>query len=824
MKRPIELDLPPSRHVGGTELSPRLAGMKRRLRAGEHHCWRDTETIDVRTECEKERLSWPQRAARLIRRMCEAQTVVLEPDERIVFTRTVRKVPLVYSEAELRVITAGRTLHELGPISNICADWGMVLSQGLLARKQAALATRERLAQASRTLHQSGMADQPMTAPGQAGSAEFHSVVPQSFTLQAGDHSPTSGRPEACSEKGPHETLTPGLYRENGERQPSPQPSPVGRERESGTPRRSFSWMVENEVHADSHPMGEGGPSAEFLDCAIETIDAVLALARRYAEAARAKGRHDLADILDRVPAQPATTFHEALQALRLCHAVLWLGGHYHCGLGRFDQYMWPYLQGDLEAGRLDQAAAEELLAEFFISLNKDSDLYPGIQQGDNGQSLMLGGVRRDGHSGVNPLTSMVLRVARAVAMIDPKINLRVDRHTDLELLALAAELTRLGLGFPQYANDEVVIPGLVAAGYEWEDARDYTVAACWEFSIPGQGMEVVNIGAASMPSAVDQAIRKGLAAGDSFQRILERTGEDLRAQVAALAEASRKLLLPPAPYYSVLMNGCLERGRDLSQGLKYNNFGIHGAASANAADALAAVKTLVVDEQKISPGRLLRALETDFAADEPLLEQLRAQAPKVGNHDDRADALLVKLFDLFAEACAAAGDNGRGGRYRAGSGSAMYYVWLARGHPDMREPAVGATADGRRAGEFFSSSLAPSPGATVRGPLSVLQSFSKLDYRRICNGGPLTMELAESLFRGRDTVQKVALFIRAFVQSGCQQLQLNTLNVDTLRDAQRHPELHQNLVVRVWGWSGYFCELDRAYQDQIIGRHVYGT
>ena len=569
--------------------------------------------------------------------------------------------------------------------------------------------------------------------------------------------------------------------------------------------------------------MAADAEAVEFLDCAIETIDAVLALARRYAEAARAKGRPDVADVLDRVPAHPAATFHEALQSLRLCHAVLWLSGHYHCGLGRFDQYMWPYLKADLEAGRLDEAAAEELLAEFFISLNKDSDLYPGIQQGDNGQSLMLGGVRRDGSAGVNPLTAMVLRVARAVALIDPKINLRVDRHTDLALLAQAAELTRIGLGFPQYANDEVVIPGLVAAGYELEDARDYTVAACWEFIIPGRGLEVVNIGAASLPAAVDKAIRDGLAAGDSFERILERAGADLHAQVNVLAQASRRLFLPPAPYYSVLMDDCLERGRDLSHGLKYNNFGIHGAASANAADALAAVKTLVFEQERIAPGRLLRALETDFTDDEPLRQELREQAPKVGNHDDRADTLLVKLFEMFAEACAAAGENGRGGRYRPGSGSAMYYVWLARGHQGMREPVVGATADGRRAGDFFSSSLAPSPGVVVRGPLSVLQSFGKIDYRRICNGGPLTMEISDSLFQGREAAEKVALFVRAFVQSGCQQLQLNTLNVETLRDAQRHPERHKNLVVRVWGWSGYFCELDEAYQNQIIGRHIYG-
>jgi len=692
------------------QLEPRLADMKRRIRAGEHHRFRTVDTLDLWTECDAEQLSWPRRAARLTRRMCEAQTVVIEPDERIVFTRTVRRVPSLYTAEELAALTAGRTLHELGPISNICADWGMVLSQGLLARRRTALEARARAA------------------------------------------------------------------------------------------------------------------DPEFLEGAIETIDAVLALAGRYAEAARRMGRADLAEVLDRVPAQPAATLHEALQSLRLCHAALWMSGHYHCGLGRFDQYMWPYLQADLAAGRLDTAGAEALLAEFFISLNKDSDLYPGIQQGDNGQSMMLGGLRREGGDGVNPVTALAMRAAYAVALIDPKINLRVDRDTSLELLELGVQLTRLGLGFPQWCNDEVIIPGLLAAGYELADARDYTVAACWEFTIPGRGMEVVNIGAVSMPAAVDRAIRDGLAASEPFERILDRASEHMAGQVRALAEANRRLLLPPAPYYSVLMDGCLERGRDLCHGLRYNNSGIHGAASASAADALAAVRTLVLEEQRIEPGRLLRALDSDFAEDWPLLQELRETAPKVGNHDDRADGLLAKLFDLFADACASAGDNGRGGRFRAGSGSAMYYVWLAQGHDGMREPAVGATADGRHKGDFFSSSLAPSPDIPVRGPLSVLQSFGKLDYRRVCNGGPLTMELADSLFRGAGAVAKVALFIRAFVRSGCQQLQLNTLNVETLRDAQAHPERHRNLVVRVWGWSGYFCELDPVYQNQIIGRHIYGS
>jgi formate C-acetyltransferase len=644
--------------------------------------------------------------------MCEAERPVIDADQQIVFTRTVPKIPPIYSTADWERLTAGRTVHELGPISNICADWGQVLAEGLLARRVAALATSARLA---------------------------------------------------------------------------------------------------------------GDPAAvEFLAAAVETIDAVLDLARRYAQAARQQGRLDLAEILDRVPAQRPRTFHEALQSLRLMHAVVWMSAHYHVGLGRFDQYMWPYLEADLQAGRLDKARAEELLAEFFISLNRDSDLYPGVQQGDNGQSMMLGGVTPEGANGINPLTSMALRAARDVAMIDPKINLRVTKETDLELLTLAAELTAQGLGFPQYSNDDVVIPALVAHGYELQDARNYTVAACWEFIIPGKGMEVVNIGAVSMPAAVDAAIRAGLPTGEGIEAILDRVEVEMRRQAEEAVGRYRRLLLPPAPYYSVLMDACLESGRDLSQGLKYNNFGVHGAGSASAADALAAVNSCVFQQHAVAPGKLVAAMDANYVGHEELRRKL-LDAPKVGNHDDEADRMLEALFDRFARVCEQQGPNGRGGIVRPGSGTAMYYIWLAAGHPGMREPVVGATADGRRAAEYFSANLAPSPGIRVRGPLSVLQSFGKIDYRRICNGGPITLELSDAVFGDADALRKVALLVRSFATLGCQQLQLNTINVAKLQDAKRHPERHRNLIVRVWGWSGYFCELEPPYQDHVIARHAFG-
>jgi pyruvate-formate lyase len=460
-------------------MNERLQTMKQRVRNGEHFGLRRTAPISILDECESEKLSWMRRAARLTVRQCEAETVVILPDEKIVFTRTLpAAIPALYSPEEYARITDGHTMHELGPINNICADWGQVLSQGLLGRRKAALATLERCQ------------DDPLTC--------------------------------------------------------------------------------------------------EFLTSSVETIDAVLALSSRYADGARKLGREDVAEILERVPALPPRNFREALQSLRLVHAVVWLSGHYHVGLGRFDQYMWPYLKADLVEGRLDEFEAFDLLAEFFISLNKDSDLYPGVQQGDNGQTIVLGGVNREGVDAVNELTTMALKVSRDLAMIDPKINLRISPRTDLDLLSLASELTRKGLGFPQYSNDDVVIPGLVAHGYKLEDARDYGIAACWEFLIPGRGMEVVNIGAVSFPVAVDRAVRRGLRHGDDMEGILTLVADDIDGQVTRLAKAYENLLLPPAPFYSVLMTHCLENGSDLSKGAVYNNFGIHGAGSGNAADMTA--------------------------------------------------------------------------------------------------------------------------------------------------------------------------------------------------------------------------------------------
>jgi len=218
---------------------------------------------------------------------------------------------------------------------------------------------------------------------------------------------------------------------------------------------------------------------AHYVAQQIRILDAVLALAERYRKLAQEEGNTVVAQTLSRVPAYAPESFLEALQMFRILHFTMWCGRNYHNTVGRFDQYMFPYLKADMEKGIYDKESALELLEEFFLTFNRDSDLYPGMQQGDNGQSMVLGGLNPDGTDSYNLLSELCLQASLELKVIDPKINLRVHKDTPQEIYVLGTQLTKQGLGFPQYSNDDVAIPGLIALGYAPEDAYNYAMAAC---------------------------------------------------------------------------------------------------------------------------------------------------------------------------------------------------------------------------------------------------------------------------------------------------------------------------------------------------------
>ena len=631
---------------------------------------------DLAAEYSASGLSPEERMTRRFELLCQAEKPQIQPFEKIVLMRTVKKQPDIFTEAEWADIKTKHYIHELGFVSNLSLDYGRVIGSGLLA------------------------------------------------------------------------------VREN----------------------------------ADAYGR--------------RVIDAIIDLCDRYKRLAVEQDRRDVVEVLSRVPRYGATNFREALQMFRILHYALWLEGDYHNTVGRFDQYIYPYFKRDMDAGVYTKETALDLLEDFFLSFNKDSDLYVGVQQGDNGQSMVLGGRREDGSEGFNELSELCLLASRDLKLIDPKNNLRVSKATPLEIYEKGTELTKVGLGFPQYSNDDVVIEGLQKLGYDYKDAVNYVVAACWEFIIPCVGNDIANIGAVNFPKLVDEVLRRDLPAGKDWDTLLADVKAAIQAECDRITESIHDVWFVPSPFLDLLRDG-----------KKYNNFGLHGCGIASAADALAAVREYVYDKQTVTPDRLLHALDTDYADDLELLHLLRYEAPKMGCDDDRADRLGTLILDSFADALEGK-KNCLGGIWRAGTGTAMYYLWYSRD--------LGATADGRHAGEPFGTNFSPNLFTQVPGPLTDIQSFTKQHIERTINGGPLTLEFAAGIFSKEENCRKVAMLVKHFIDRGGHQLQLNAVNLDAMKDAQIHPEAHQHLVVRIWGWSAYFVELDKEFQDHVIARQEY--
>lgn len=573
-------------------------------------------------------------------------------------------------------------------------------------------------------------------------------------------------------------------------------------------------------IESELFKYSSGSDQHNYLSGIIRSCRAILDFASRYADAARAAGEPELAQLLDNVPRHPAKTLQEALQSVYFMSAMYRLAGYAHIGFGRADQYLIDFYRRDLAEGRETGESARELLSEFFLILCRDYDIFSGVQTGDNGQSMMLGGCKRDGSCAENELTTLLMDISADLKMIDPKINLRLDRNTSEKCLLAAAKLSGCGLGFPQYNNDEVIIPGLVKFGYNLEDARDYTVAACWEFVIKN-GNDLPNIDAINFAYVADIAIRKMLREKLPFECITDEVRNAMRSTLAECRKNWKKFYIAPGPLFSAFEDVAIRCGRDVATEAGYHHhIGVHGCGSSTAADSIAALKRFVYDEKSVTADELLSALENNFKGYEELQKKLKECDAKVGCSSNDADDALKMLFDIFAEVLGEVEDNGYGGKLRPGTGSAMYYVWFTQRKD--RGQYIEATADGRAEGGYISSSLSPAPGVKPAGMLSVLKSYSKIDYNKICNGGPITMEFDPVCFASDQAVTKMTSLIRGFVNSGCQQLQWNILDPDVLRHAQKYPEQHRDLVVRVWGWSGFFVELDKVFQDQIIGRHSF--
>ncbi len=650
--------------------------------AKQHHKFRKEVDWNLSEEYSAKGLTPVERMTDRFERLCAAETPVILEGEKICFIRTVKNIPDCFTEAEWADIKSKHYIHELGYISNLCADYEGVLSKGLLEIRK---------------------------------TADEYS-------------------------------------------------------------RRS--------------------------------IDAIIDLADRYKAEAEKIGRTDIVEVLTRVPRYSATNFREALQFFRIVHYALWLEGNYHNTVGRFDKYMYPYFKKDMDAGLYTREAAQELVDDFFLSFNKDSDTYVGVQQGDNGQSMVLGGMDENGNEVFNELSELCLIASDHLRMIDPKINLRVNKNTPIAVYELGTQLTKAGLGFPQYSNDDVVVKGLEGLGYEHNDAVNYVTAACWEFIIPGVGGDIANIDALSYPKVVDTVMRKHLSTSPDFAAFMGKIKEEIQSECDRITEGKKDVWFVPSPFLKTVM-----AVPDIAMGGKYNNFGVHGTGIATAADSLEAIRKHIFEDKRFTAEQLINAVDTDFANDSDMLALLRYETPKMGQNIDSVDAIGAELLEAFADALEGK-VNCRGGIWRAGTGSAMYYLWHAA--------EIGASPDGRRKGEPFGTNFSCSIFAKIPGPISVINSFSKPDFSRAINGGPLTLEFHGAMFDSEDSIGKVATLVKSYMDMGGHQLQLNAVNAEKMRDAQLHPEKHTQLVVRIWGWSAYFVELDKEYQDHVMKRQEY--
>ena len=532
--------------------------------------------------------------------------------------------------------------------------------------------------------------------------------------------------------------------------------------------------------------------------------------AAAYRKEAERAGVTDLYNALTQIPMQPARSFYEACVFIKFIHFTLRCADVEHIGLGRFDQYMLPYFEADLACG-VSEEELFETLEEFFISLNYDSDIYGNVQAGDNGQTMMLGGYDKDGTDRFNRLSELCLKASTELCLIEPKINIRVNSTTPMERFELCTQLTKKGLGFPQYANDDVVIPGLIELGYG-DDAYDYVTAACWEFIIPGKGKEIVNIGAIPFAVAVEKAVFGHLAECEKFEDIWPFVDEAVEEKFKEIDDYNnRKNNHEPSPYMSVFVADCIKRGKDFSLGgAVYNNFGLHGHSISVGADSLAAIKKAVFEEKVCTAEELIEAMKADFVGFEELQKYLKA-CPKMGTNDDYVDSIAVYMMERAAKQINGR-PNCRGGIYRIGTGTANGYVGLW----------TGALPNGDNKGSGYGANYSPAITTKFESPTDVIKSFTKPDLKKLINGGPLTLELHDSVFDSEEGIKKVAALVKTFIDLGGHQLQLNSINRDTLLAAQKDPDKYKSLIVRVWGWSGYFVQLDKMYQNHVIRRTEY--
>jgi len=565
--------------------------------------------------------------------------------------------------------------------------------------------------------------------------------------------------------------------------------------------------------------------------------DRAAELAAREGDPARRRELGRIAEVCRRVPAHAPRDLHEALQYYWFCHlaVITELNGWDAFNPGHLDQHLRPFYERGLADGSLTPESARELIECFFVKFNNHpAPPKVGVTAAESGTytdfaNLNLGGLLSDGADGSSEVTHLLLDVIDEMHLLQPGSNLQLSRRTPDDVLEHALRVVRKGYGFPSVFNADAVVQELLRQGKSLEDARAGGCSGCVETGAFGKEAYILT-GYFNLPKVLELALHQGVDPRTGL-RLGPRTG-DPRAWTGfgALLEAFRAQLRHlidvkiegnhvierlyaermPAPFLSVLTDDCIAKGRDYNAGgARYNTSYIQGVGIGTITDSLSALRELVFESRTVDPGRMLDALDSDFAHDETLRQRLVNRTRKYGNDDDRADELMTRVFEEFFAAVDGR-PNGRGGHHRIQMLPTTCHVYFGS--------VTGALPDGRRAGLPLSEGISPVQGADRRGPTAVFRSAAKMDHLRT-GGTLLNMKLTPSLLEGEEGIAALAHLVRGYFRMNGHHVQFNVVTAGTLRAAREHPEAHRDLIVRVAGYSDYFCDLSAALQEEIIAR-----
>lgn len=578
------------------------------------------------------------------------------------------------------------------------------------------------------------------------------------------------------------------------------------------------------------------------------SCDAIIIFAQRHAELAREKAKQEknpqrkreleqIAEVCSWVPANAPRNLWEALQMYWFVHlgVITELNGWDAFSPGHLDQHLYPFYQKGLEEGTLTREQAKELIECFWIKFNNHpAPPKVGVTAEESGTyndftNINIGGVTKDGTDAVNEVSYLLLEVIDEMHLLQPGSNIQLSQQNSDHFLKQACRVIRKGYGYPSVFNADMVIQEMLRTGKTIEDARQGGTSGCVETGCFGKESYILT-GYFNLPKVLEITLnngfdprtgkRIGLQTGDPrhfkrFDELFAAFRQQMKHFIDIKISGNQIIERMyadycPATFLSVIIDDCIARGRDYNDGgARYNTTYIQGVGIGTITDSLAAIKKHVYDEQTVSMAELLKALAADFKDREPLRLQLANKTPRYGNDDDYADSIMRQIFNTFFELVEGR-PNTKGGSYHINMLPTTCHIYFGS--------VTGATPEGRKAGRPLSEGISPVQGADRHGPTAVMKSAAKMDHVKT-GGTLLNMKLMPRVVQGEEGLEKLARLIRTYFRLGAHHVQFNVVDSETLRRAQREPDKYRDLLVRVAGYSDYFCDLGKALQDEIISR-----